>query len=304
MTNPNYYPSDVGYHVIGWYEKGRYLSIPTKEVADAFLTICAKACTIYNVGIAAWALMSSHPHIFVFDKNRNTPSEVWRFKQYVNGVFAKWLNWYRSTSGKVFDPNVVAQQFAILDVEEEASTCAYIESNLVAAGILDPDGVFDRAVSKREYLFQPLRIERPKGWFQERTWPEVAEIQLDIPPLAVAEGHTRESWWYETQKESYLQQWAALEKRHEEGKPIRTAREVMSEDPLAPRKRKINHSRVLCAGRSRSRKARYYLSWRRFLRAYRRAIARLTEGAANVLFPYGTCRMACTFGMPMNAGAG
>lgn len=304
MSYPNYYPTDYGYHVIGWFREGRYYAVPKPEVIKAFLTICARAKEKYNVGIAAWALMSSHPHIFVFDLDPTKPSQVWKFKQFVHGVFAQWLNWHWGLSGAVFDKNVVAQQFAILDLAEEQHQIAYIECNMIAAGILDQNEELAGAVSKRDYLHTPLVIERPKEWFQKRTWPAFATLQLDVPPMAQAEGLDRDAWWWKSTVHGYVAQMHAYEAVLRSGKKLRTPHEVRNEDPHSPRKVKVSHGRIPCASKDKEKRRRFNQLRSQFRRLHKRARERLASGILDVIFPWGTCRMTCIYGYPMNAGAG
>lgn len=304
MSDPNFYPPDVAYHCTGYFREGRFFSPPRSPIIDAFLTICAKASSRYDVGISAWALMGSHPHIMVFDRNPDGPSQVWRFKKYVHGVFAQWLNWHWDTSGKIFDANVISQQFAIIDVDEEINQINYIENNMLAAGVLDPHGDFAGAVSRREYLLRPIAVTRPTGWFQARTWPDVAVIKLEVPPIAASEGHTAESWYAKTTVALYLSQMELLEERIRERKPFRSVDEVLSANPKRPRNKKVSHKRIPSTGSEKRGRARFYCRRRRFLRNHRRCRERLRGGEENVVFPWGTCKMVCTHGFPMNPSAG
>lgn len=304
MSYPNYFPPDRGYHVIGWFKEGRYYAVPERDAIDAFLTICAKGLTRYDVGVAAWALMSSHPHLFVFDLDPTKPSRVWEFKRYVHGVFAQWLNWKWLTTGKVLDPNVLPQQIAILDLAEEENQIAYIENNLIAAGIVDFTGILDGAVSKRDYLLEPLKIERPDNWFQARTWPAVATIQLDAPPMARAEGFTRATWWRHTHLWSYVAQMQACEERLRSGKGLRRIEDVLAETPHKPRKKKVSHRRILSASTDKEKRVRFRQERGGFRRNYRRCCERLADGEANVTFPWGTCRLVGAYGLRMRTRAG
>jgi hypothetical protein len=61
----------------------------------------------------------------------------------------------------------------------------------------------------------------------------------------------------------------------------------------------VSRDVVLFTGNDRTKNAKFYLDWRRFLRSYRRAMENVRKGKHDVLFPCGTNKMAVSYGFAM-----
>ncbi len=311
MSSPQFLPVGFMRHITAVFRKFGFYAPPTPEVIAAFLTIVHKASKLYDVGIVAWALMSSHPHLAICDNDpEREPHWTGRsaqslFVQYVHSKFAMWLNHYWDSSGNIFDVDVLTQQIPILDVTTEIELVSYVENNMAKAGILDPHDELEGAVSRRDYLFEPIEIDRPTGWFQKRTWDDKASIQLVVPPAARAEGHTRETWFAKTKVAVAEGKMHALEEVLLSGKPLLFPEDVQNRVKPTDRKSKVSHSRIPCTGATKLIKARF-LQLRReyFLPRYREALALVKAGRKDVVFPWGTDKMVNVYGYEMDRRPG
>jgi hypothetical protein len=302
MAVPNFYSNELPLHATSWYREGRRYTPPREEIVAAFLTIIAKYAARYDIGIAAWALMGSHPHILAFDRNcgPDEPSRVWLFRQQVNATFAKWLNNYWKLKGQVFSGNVKSQLVHIVDAKRAVFTFGYIVNNPVAAGLVSsaeemPHG----SVSLPELLREPIVVPRPDSWFRPNRWPEEASIKLEMPPLAEDDGFTLESW--ETAVSLSVTQ-RMFESHYCRTGPEKGLNAILSETPhIAHDPDRVNQSRARHSGTDRQRLAALYERERAHQRAYRRAFERMRQGETDVEFPWGTGRMVVSYGFKMSS---
>jgi hypothetical protein len=303
MAAPNFYANDLPTHATCWYREGRRYTPPHEAIIAAFLTIVAKFSDRFDVGIAGWALMGSHPHIMAFDRERDPdePSKVWLFRQQVNACFARWLNNYWSTRGQVFSRQVKPQLIHIVDAKRTADTFGYIANNPVAAGlVMSPEDMPEGSVSLPGMLFEPVQIPRPEDWFRKKRWAEVATIQLEMPPLAVEDGHTLESWYDAISLATNQHQMACL---YLLDGPVKGVEAILDETPYVPHDtERVSYGKADHAGTDKLRLARLYARERAHNRAYRRAFEALGRGEDDVVFPYGTGRMVVSYGHRMASG--
>jgi hypothetical protein len=247
--------------------------------------------------------MGSHPHILAFDREcgPDEPSKVWLFRQQVNACFARWLNNYWSTRGQVFSSQVKPQLILIVDAKRVADTVGYITNNPVAAGlVMSAEDMPDGSVSLPGMLLEPLHIPRPTEWFRKNRWDDVATIQLEMPPLAKADGHSLESWFEAICLAVNQHQMACLYLL--EG-PVKGVDAILEETPYIPHDtERVSYKKAKHAGTDKLRLARLYAQERAHGRAYYRAVAAIKRGEEDVVFPYGTGRMVVSYGHRMASG--
>lgn len=299
MTLPRYSPSDKPRHATRRFRDGRMYTPCHEPIVQAFLTILARACDDYDIGVAAWSMMSNHTHLYVFDRDPVGPSRVSAFRGFMNSVFAKWLNSYWSSGGVVFEPSAVPNDIVIVDVEREIETVAYIENNPVEAGIVWDTTELDGATSRREHLFEPVVVERPESWFRPKKWPKTARVQLELPPSARDAGYDLDSWYSRTRSEVEVRRQELILARGLTGLAFSGLEEHEALSPEVCGAPLVDYQETPFTGTSKAILNRYFSIRRRFRRAYLRAMERVRGCEIEVSFPYGTDRMVRTYGFAM-----
>ncbi len=293
----------MAYHCIFRFKQGRYYVRPTRAFIDAFLTILGRAARDYGMGIVGWSLMGTHIHIIVFDRNPFARvSNIDPFVQFVGSTFAKWLNWKWDLRGCVIAPDVQTQAIGILDSRAELSTATYVGLNPVSAGIVEDPAQLAGATSIPEFLLEPIKVERPDGWFSKRKWPKQVAIQLEVPPRMAARGLTRDLWFTTWKANQEFARAAILLERTQVGKSNDGLEWARQQTPFEAQDDLVSYRKIPFCGSIRSLLAKMFERLRRFRAAYSSARIELLEGDRDVAFPLGTSRMAISFGFPIEPG--
>jgi hypothetical protein len=297
MTDPKFLPPDLPQNSLARYEGGRHWTPPDPVIIAAFLFIVAKNLIRFNVGIAAWALMGTHPHLFAFDRDPTGPSQVWKFRQQVHAQLAQFLRAYWKLDEKLFSDEMASELFPILDSQRCIETIVYIMTNPVAANIVaSPYDMPEGAVGLPSMYEKPLIVERPDFWFDPRNWPETYELRLEVPPLVDASPKQMATL---TEAAVRIRCEALQKERVAEDIKLLGVEHALAKTPFEEGKQKKSTGTIVCSGSDKAIKAKFYLAYRRFLRAYRRAMESVRQGNREALFPWGTGKMASCNGFAM-----
>lgn len=274
--------------------------MPTPLIRHAFCFILASLAKRYRVGIVSYALMCSHIHLLVVDLGEEgKPSDLPRFRSVLRSTFAQFIRWYwERECGCIFCPDSVGKSIKIVDLNSIEEVIAYIETNPMAAGMEKSPKMMKCAVSQREWLLEPFEVERPSVYFQKRTWGERATLRLVVPPEAVKQGHTPESFYELT---SNVLQKAVKKLQRERKRAGKRARPLHVIERLRPEdgggKSSADHSEVLVCCQDPVRRALELDKIRAFRNEHKRAMRDLRDGVDDVVFPPGTYKAARHYGV-------
>ncbi len=279
---------------------GRIWSPPNEEVAEAFLFIVGRACDKFDMSVSAWSLMGTHGHIVAHDNDPNREySQICEFQGFIDSVFARWLqDYWEYYDVPVYDPQVRPQQIALTDMAAEISAIQYVENNPVAARITADTSVLNGCTSRREFLIEPLVIERPDRWFSRRRWSEEVEVQLEVPPRAARHGFTKSQWFAITAAavHALTATWVHKYTHGPDAPGFLPLEWVLSRTPFEAGKPMRSSKEIAFAGSDQRLLARLFAQLRAFRRFYRRQLQRVKDGETAVAFPYGTVAMVSRFG--------
>ena len=302
MTIPVYRPPGLAYEATSRYRDSRFYTPPDPVIIAAFVTILVKFAEKYDIAILAYCLMGSHDHIIPIDRDPNRASHISLFKQQVHACMGKFLQAYWDLpDDEVYSTKVAAQLFPILDHGRLVEKIAYVEANFVSAGLVASNNELPPgAVSTREMMVEPLVVERPDFWFRKNKWPDKVELKLEVPEWYLEkEGLTEEQFRFETARELYIRMYEANWTRMQEGLPVKGLEALQEEDPYEAQKDEVSKTKVLFTGNDSAKNAKHYIDSRRFQRSYARAKGRVKEGKHDTTFPFGTCKMAVSYGFKM-----
>jgi hypothetical protein len=302
MTLPRYCPSDLPHEVTSRYRDSRLYTPPDPIIVAAFLTIVAKFAKKYDICILAFCLMGSHDHLIPIDRYPDRPSKVPLFKQQVHAAMGKFLQYYWDLpDDPVYSTRVAGQLFPILDLERLFEKIAYVEVNPLEAGLVDSiDELPAGTVSTRSMMYESLKVKRPDVWFRANRWDEEAEIKLEVPEWYLErEGLTLEEFYERSKQEVTREKMRIAAERRKSGLKALGLKRLLEATPYEARKDERSTERVLFTGNDPATNARHWVRYRRFLRAYRRAKESVQNGNRDALFPYGTGKMAVSYGFTM-----
>ena len=296
--------SDRSTHDIRNAVRGDGLFAPHPLIVSAFMFIIATASRRYNVGIVAYALMPNHIHLIIrpfFDPDK--PSDPVLFRRFVRSNFGRFINFFwqqrgLDTRGAVFCYDSTGDSIMIIDAESEIDQIRYVELNGVRAGLETRPEYLKGAISQRRWLTNPPTVERPKVWFQRRSWEESEVLRLCVPPKAEEKGHDARSFQEKSQEiinQSIRKEHA---RRKSAGLGFRRLSDIAKDVPAMEfGHSEADYSRAVLVGADKQLKALEFHNLRAWNSWYDDAKRRLKAGETNVVFPPGTYQLAALHGV-------
>lgn len=287
-------------HEIRNTRDGNYFFVPTELVCRAFQFILATGLRRYRVGLVAYAMMGSHIHILVVDLgDAHSPSDIPGFRKFVRSTFAQFIKWYwERDNGRIFCPDSTGCSVNVLDFASMEEAIAYIETNPMSAGLEKSPERMQGAVSLRKWLIAPKTVVRPSVYFQRRSWRDSEELALCVPPGARAIGHDEASFYQVTKAAVDRRVKQIARERKRAGLKFRPLYLIRRLRPEAGKtKSAADHSEALLATKDPYLAALEFNRVRIFRAQHRRALKRLREGEADVVFPAGTYAAAKRYGV-------
>lgn len=300
MSQPiPYLPGDTR-HDIRNTNCGEFLFAPTKLMRQAFMFVLASAARRYNVGIVAYAMMCTHVHVLVVDLGPpGGASSIPDFRRFLRSTFGQFVNWYWDRGGSIFCKNSTGNSIKVLDFESVDDAIVYIETNAVNAGMEKSPELMKGAVSQREWILDPVTVERPPVYFRKQKWEDEESLQLVVPPEAAARGFDPESYYEHTSETLNVELKRIRKHRKRRGlkaRPLHVLERLRPEHGSG--RSSANHSEVLFACKNPFLSAREFKMVRAFRRRHRLALAALRAGLDDdVVFPAGTYLAAKRYGV-------
>jgi hypothetical protein len=241
--------------------------------------------------------MSTHEHLILTDTRGQLPSFLQQFHRLValgTKVLRKW-------EGAVWDH----EKTSVVELRTPAAVIeaiAYVMANPAAAGLVRLARQWPGITVQPDQLGRcTWSARRPEYYFDSNNpaWPEVATLELSMPPLAMNENDLRSAVGRELE---FLEQ-AAHDAIRSKGRsflgPNRISRlspfdRAKSFEPLRRR------NPTFAVGRGQRDELLHAVALLRdFRRAYREALDRWRQRVRSAVFPFGTWLMRCLHDVPV-----
>lgn len=298
MTAPRQLFEGKTYLVSRRCSERRFFLRPSKETNAIVRFVLAVVAERYGVLLHAFCVMSNHLHIVLTDPRARLPE----FHRDLDSLLARAVNCALGRWEGFWDRD--SYSAVRLETREAiVEKLVYVLANPVSACLVrravNWPGVWSDGTLLRG---EPLRCERPKGFFRETgPMPASATLQLRRPPgFEQDEGFVDELLRQLGQAED-----AAAAELSEAGRSFVGASRALSQRPDArpapgePR-RGLN-PRVAC--RNKWKRIEVLQRLREFVRDHREAFKQWQAGAREVVFPAGTWLMRVFHGVQSAAPA-
>ncbi len=264
----------------------RFFLKPCKKTRDIFLYALALYAQRYRMQVHAFCVMSNHHHLGITDTIGLLPDFARDFHALVaratNCSLGRWEGfWDRESYSAV-------RLVGAVDVLDKL---VYILANPVAAGLVRRASDWPGPWSDPRLIGgEPLKIRKPKGFFDEKgDLPDVVELQL-VPPPAFKDHASFVNLLLESLAEA---EQVAISRIDSEGRPFLGVAGVLCQDvdarPASGEPRRQLKPRVAC--RSKWKRIETLQRLKEFVIAYKAALAKWRSGARDALFPPGTWHM-------------
>jgi len=254
----------------------------------------AYAASIFGVSVHAVAVMSNHLHLVFTDNLGQMPAFMERFDRLV----ALCVKVYRGIDENLWAPGSY-DAVELTTSEAGLEKLLYALANPVEAELVDQAKKWPGVISSPwSHVEVPQTVERPKVYFDPKgKMPEEVSLQFEkLPHFAdmsdEAYGEIVASALRQKEK-GVAARVSAQGRRFMGRKRVLRQRHITRPKTLRPPK-KIN-PRV--AGRNTPSRVAALERLRAFHEAYREAYQKLKEGCRDIVFPPGTYRLRCHFGV-------
>ncbi len=290
MTAPRQILPGATYLVTRRCFQRQFLLRPSTTTNEVFLYLLAVAARRFGIELHAYCVLSNHYHLVVTDRDARLPA----FQQFFDALLARALNaslgrWETFWAPDSYSAVTLASPGDIVD------KVGYVLANPVAAGLVRSARSWPGLWSAPEQSQGgALMVQRPKHFFDAKgSLPETVKLELVVPR------------GFESAEAFSNSVATALAEREEQAVPDHRGRflgvaRVLAQKPSArpapgEARRKLN-PRV--AARDKWKRVEVLRRLLEFVRSYRAAWAARRDGAANVVFPYGTYLLRVVHGVP------
>ena len=275
MTLPRRVLPNRTYLVTRRCSERRFFLRPDPVVVGLFEYLLAVACARHAIELHGFVCMSNHYHLVVTDRDGRLPA----FMQYLNSLLARSVNRARGR-WEAFWTRESYSAVELLESEDVVEKLVYTLVNPVRAGLVERARGWGGATSATMGFGERREVERPGGFFGE-TMPERAVLELTAPSGVAGE---------------VFQVW--LEQRIGEVEDeVRTSEQVVTgmravlrrSWGASPSTRAIRGElKPRFAAKRASVRVAAIVEFRRWVDAYREALARFVGGEREVEWPWGT----------------
>lgn len=259
---------------------------PDGTVNLVILYCLAVAADRYGVEVIGINAMSNHLHLVVHDVKGLLPDFMAWFDRHVAMCLKEHFGIDENLwSVGSYDVVELTTEDAILE------KTVYCLANPVAAGLVDRSKKWPGVVSRPDACRRPpRRIARPKVYFSPKgRLPKTATLRFHRPPIARL---TDDAWSEMLAQGLHLREREIAAEMAMDGRRFKGAKAVRRQSPTTrPRTQRGGGINPRVAGRNKATRIRSLQALRAFHEAYRAALRRLREGAADVCFPAGTWRL-------------
>ena len=269
----------------------RFFLRPSKRSRDVYLYALAVYAPRYQIQLHAFCAMSNHHHLALTDTIGTLPD----FARDVHTLIARAMNCSLGR-GESFWNGESYSGVRLVGKEDVLAKMAYILANPVEAGLVRRGSDWPGAWSDPRLLGgKPLKIRRPKGFFDEKgNLPEVVELRL-VPPPAF-DNHAA---FVELVLQSLAEaEQTAIARIEGEGRSFLGLAGVLSQSvdsrPATSAPMHGLNPRIAC--RSKWKRIEVLQRLKEFVRQYKEALADWRRGVRDALFPPGTWHMRVLHG--------
>jgi REP element-mobilizing transposase RayT len=274
--------------------------VPTETTTMALLFHLAECAVRYGVPIHEYCFMSNHYHLVLTDPRGRLPD----FMRDFNSAVARVLNDVAGARENVFSTERPCMVRSVGDPEEIAQSlmdrCVYTLANPVEAGLVRRAKEWPGATSWSLEYGWPITVKRPGLKFYGKKRPKELQLVLTRPPgvdASMSDAEVRELIRARVrEKEAEV-----LERHHKEGTGFVGAAAVRAQSRLAkpstPHGKGVKDVKPTVSARSKWHAIAAKQQVSEFTIRYRKALTAWKAGDRDVVFPYGTWRMARYFGV-------
>ena len=274
--------------------------VPTEECVAIFRYQLAIVAKRYGMLIHEFVVMSNHFHIVLTDPGGAMPD----FTRDLNSGVARALNALARDRENVFSterPNFVRCVGDEAEIGESiADRCVYTLVNPVAAGLVRRAKEWPGATSWAMEYGRPVSVKRPAIKFFGKKRPKEVELVL-TRPSGFDESMSDAEVRAEIRARVREKEVEVLEEHRKKGQPFVGVAAVRAQSrlqrPATPHGKDIDDVTLTIVARNKWAAIAAKQQVKEFTNRYREALKRWKAGEHDVVFPYGTWRMARYFGV-------
>ena len=274
--------------------------LPSPLCVAIFLYHLAEVAKRYGVLVHDFVVMGNHYHIVVTDPRGVLPD----FTRDLNSAVARALNYAARDRENVFSTERPCFVRSVGSSEEKLTSivdlCVYTLANPVAAGLVRRANEWPGATSWSMEYGRPIVVQRPDLKFYGKQRAAQHELVLTRPAgfdASMTDAEVRE----EIRARVRLEEARVLDQHHKEGRPFVGAAAVRAQSreqrPRTPNGRRIKDVKPTISARGKWSAIAAKQQIKEFKVRHREALKRWNAGERDVVFPYGTWRMARYFGV-------
>jgi hypothetical protein len=264
---------------------------PSKRARHIYLYSLALYAQRYRIQVHAFCVMSNHHHLSVTDTLGVLPD----FTRDFHALVARAMNFSLGRAESFWDCESYSA-VRLIGADDVLRKMVYVLANPVEGGLVRRASDWPGPWSDPRLIGgKPLKIRRPKGFFDEKgSMPDVVELQLVPPPAFMAHPS-----FVELLRESLSDaEQVAIARIEGEGRSFLGIAGVLSQSvdsrPASWAERFRLKPRVACGDKWKRIETLQRLS--EFVSVYRAALAAWRSGARDALFPPGTWHMRVIHG--------
>jgi putative transposase len=259
------------------------------EVANIIGYCLALAQQKYDMDIHGLVAMSNHLHYQLTDTKANLPA----FFHHVHRNIANCINDLQNTKGPVWSRHKPGKSI-LVKTNDIMRNLTYIMCNPVEAGLVPEQSEYISLVTKPEDFEDggtEYEFTRPNYFFSSKgKMPEKIKLKITIPP-GTHEGEPEK--FVNNLKDRVTQRQVAIKERRG-NRPFLGNEAILKLDPFSVPKNGVEdggfNPMIICLDTvMRIAYACFLKNWRK---AYREALRAYRAGDKQVVFPYGTYKMA------------
>jgi len=274
--------------------------LPDALCIAIFLYHLAEVAKRYQIEIHDFVVMGNHYHIVLTDPRGALPD----FTRDLNSAVARALNYAHKARENVFSTERPCFVRSVGDPEEIFSSiadrCVYTLVNPVAAGLVRRAKNWPGATSWAMEYGRPIVVKRPDLKFYGKKREVELELVLTRPSgfdASMSDAEVRA----EIRARVRAEELRILEEHRKEGRGFVGEAAVRAQSrlhrPSTPHGKRVKAVKPTVSARSKWAAIAAKQQVRAFRKRYREALRRWNAGERDVVFPFGTWRMARYFGV-------